>query len=303
MLQDISKMIKSFKIVASTPSMALMKINKIYHQTRVGQFHPSGVDIFEEDWDNLIILDACRADSLERLINIDGTFESRSARGTSTPHFLRSNFAGRSLHDTVYVTANGWIVKLLDELDVELHKLEFLEDGEYQDNATGATRPEAVTHEAKQYAEQYPNKRLIAHYVQPHKPYLGEFGRETFESAQRNLQQIMTSGSISEDELQQAYNENLELVLDHVEELVDSLRGKTVITADHGELLGERISPIPIQGYGHPDHIYHQALTEIPWFTCEYETRREIAAERPERMDDVDEEQLTEQLKDLGYAV
>lgn len=294
---------KQVKIAATTPSMVLMKLNKLWHQARVGESNPSGIDVFEEDWDNLIILDACRADSLKRLIDIDGKFESRSARGTSTPHFLRSNFSGKSLHDIVYVTANGWIIKLLDDLNVELHKLEFLEDEEYQDDETGATRPEAVTNEAKKFAEQYPNKRLIAHYVQPHKPYLGEFGRETFGSTQNNLQQIMTSKSISEDELQKAYYENLEFVLDHAKDLINLLEGKTVITADHGELLGERTSPIPIKGYGHPDHIYHSSLTEVPWFTCEYEARRKIIAERPEQMDDVDEEQLTEQLKDLGYAV
>ncbi|MFC7019226.1 MULTISPECIES: hypothetical protein [Haloarcula] len=286
-----------------TPSMALMKVNKIYQQMVIGAYNPSGVKILEEDWDNLIILDACRADKLQETIDMRGTFEQRTSRGTSTPHFVRSNFANRELRDLVYISANGWIVKLQDELGLDFHAIEFLDDTSRQDDEVRAITPAAVTERARQCADRYPHKRLIVHYVQPHKPYLGEFGRRTFGHAKRNLQQIMSSGEISESELEEAYLENLELVLSSVNELIGSLEGKSVITADHGELLGERVSPIPIKGYGHPDHIYHDALTEVPWFVCEYQTRREIREDTRKQETRVGEKRLSEHLKDLGYAV
>jgi hypothetical protein len=295
--------IESIKAAASSPSVALMKANKIWGRTFVGETNPGGIDVFAEDWDNLIILDACRKDALERTITLDGSFESRVSRGTSTPHFLRSNFQDRNIHDTVYVTANGWLLKNYDQLNVELFRVISLDgDATYQDGSAVAS-PSSVTAEAKAAAEQYPDKRLIVHYVQPHTPYLGEFGRRTFGSTQRSLQQIMSSSSISEADLERAYVENLELVLDEAEELVASLEGKTVITSDHGELLGERVSPIPIKGYGHPSYVYHPALTEVPWFVCEFDSRPEIREGRPEGVSEIDDDRIIEQLKDLGYAV
>jgi len=39
----------------------------------------------------------------------------------------------------------------------------------------------------------------------------------------------------------EAYNENLDIVLTEIEALLDELDGKSVITADHGNLVGERL--------------------------------------------------------------
>jgi len=55
-----------------------------------------------------------------------------------------------------------------------------------------------------------------------------------------------------------AYENNLRIVLHYVNELIKNLHGKIVITADHGELLGER-------GYGHPMRRRFPELIEVPW--------------------------------------
>lgn len=294
--------LKSVRTAITNPSVALMKLNKMWNRKFVGEMNPKGIDVFAEDWDNLIILDACRKDALERSIELDGSFESRISRGTSTLHFLESNFQGRRLHDVVYVTSNGWIVAKYEELDADVFRVNSLENDE-TGGESAVVSPGAVTRAAKADADKYPDKRLIVHYTQPHKPYIGEFGRRTFGSTHGNLQQIMSSSSISEEDLKRAYAENLELVLEQVEELVDHLEGKTVVTADHGELLGERVSPIPIKGYGHPTYLYHPVLTEVPWFVCEFDSRREIREGQPEGVREVDDDRITEQLKDLGYVV
>jgi len=61
--------------------------------------------------------------------------------------------------------------------------------------------------------------------------------------------------------LRRAYEENLKLVLSYVNKLVPHLKGKelVVITADHGELLGERGL------FGHPEGVRVPELIEVPW--------------------------------------
>ena len=63
------------------------------------------------------------------------------------------------------------------------------------------------------------------------------------------------------EKLRRAYEENLKLVLSYVNELVSYLRreGLVVITADHGELLGERGL------FGHPERVRVPELVEVPW--------------------------------------
>ncbi len=63
--------------------------------------------------------------------------------------------------------------------------------------------------------------------------------------------------------LRQAYKENLEIVLKHVATLVDTLQGRIVITADHGEALGERGC------YGHWSRARIKSLVEIPWLVID----------------------------------
>jgi hypothetical protein len=46
---------------------------------------------------------------------------------------------------------------------------------------------------------------------------------------------------IDDEDIQKAYIENLSINLEFVKELADELNGRTVITSDHAQLLGERI--------------------------------------------------------------
>lgn len=64
---------------------------------------------------------------------------------------------------------------------------------------------------------------------------------------------------IPKDEIIEAYEENLEIVLQHAEELAENLDGKTVITADHGELLGEKGL------FSHPNKFEAKKLRKVPW--------------------------------------
>lgn len=59
--------------------------------------------------------------------------------------------------------------------------------------------------------------------------------------------------------LTKMYEKNLHLVLKHISQLIKKLPGKTVVTADHGDLLGEG------GVYGHPAGRRDRLLVEVPW--------------------------------------
>jgi hypothetical protein len=77
-----------------------------------------GVDVVEEDWDTLIILDACRYDVFESVNDLPGRLERRTSQAAVTWSFLKQNFENRQLYDTVYVAANAVVGENADRLDV-----------------------------------------------------------------------------------------------------------------------------------------------------------------------------------------
>lgn len=64
--------------------------------------------------------------------------------------------------------------------------------------------------------------------------------------------------------LRKAYTENLKIVLKYVSDLVEELPGDNiVVTADHGERLGEN------NHYSHASGVDDPLLLEVPWFKVE----------------------------------
>lgn len=59
------------------------------------------------------------------------------------------------------------------------------------------------------------------------------------------------------------YEDNLRKVLESVSRLIDELEGKIVVTADHGEALGEAGI------FGHRPETYIPVLVEVPWLVIE----------------------------------
>jgi hypothetical protein len=277
-------------------------LRRLTHYRTGLNYNPDGVDVFAEDWDNLIVLDAARYDEFERCCAIDGRLEKRLSRGATSSEFIRGNFTDRTLHDTVYVSANPHYARLREALDVELHDYIPLHGDEFRDAAGGlTTHPETVTEQTLLANETYPQKRLVVHYLQPHQPYLGPSASHLRHG--RGLIGTLHRNDLSRRELRSYYRENLELVLEEVAALGDELRGKTVVTADHGEMLGERLFGSPIREFGHWDGMYSDELLEIPWFAMTHTERKKTVAETPQRSTDIDTESVEEQLQNLGYRV
>lgn len=289
-----------------------------------------GVDIMAEEWDTLIILDACRYDMFERLNTIEGELQSRRSKGSNTAEFLQQNFKGESYEDTVYVTANPQVHVNLDDPFYETVSVW----RDQWDEELNTVRPEVMVEATLNAAEHYPNKRIISHFVQPHYPFIGEKAEslvenragielskrqadgEHAESDHEHIWDLLKRGVVSESAVWEAYDETLESTLPHVETLTAALTGRTVVTSDHGNLVGETPDPcpLPIRLYGHPPSVYADTLVNVPWLVIEAETRREIVAGEPDpaadrtqptaeqtATADEDDAEAAERLRALGY--
>ena len=277
--------------------------------------HGDGIDVPASDWDNLIILDACRYDYFERVNDIPGELKPVVSKGGHSWAFMDGNFVGRELHDTVYVTANPHVEKLAEDT---FYTVENLLDEWDEDIKT--VRPEDVSAAAIEANDRYPNKRLIIHFMQPHTPYIGPTadeirkritldGWEKYRGTDINIEDdsrvdiwdVIKQGEVTHGELERLYVESLEAVLKHVKQVVNEINGKTVVTADHGEMLGERVLSISKQRYGHPHDIQTPELRIVPWLTIESDERRKTKSQEPIGFDRISEETVNERLVALGY--
>lgn len=288
------------------PRVILQEVDRLfYRRLRSWPYNENGVDIFERDWDNLLILDACRYDLFDEAVDLPGTTEAVQSRGSATFEFLRGNFDGRDLLDTVYVTASPMLHRHRDEISVQFHDVVNVWRDEGWNDRYRTVLPETVADATIDAAEQYPNKRLLVHFIQPHYPFIGPTGRDHFDLDRLDFQwKEITTGDldIPPAVVRRAYEENLEEALPSVERLLFGLDGKTVVTADHGQMFGERLFPIPIREYGHPSGLYTEELVKVPWHVFDRGRRREITTAAPETSPDGEDDDLArERLQELGY--
>ncbi|MFW5918253.1 MAG: hypothetical protein ACOCR0_02105 [Haloferacaceae archaeon] len=241
------------------------------------------ISFVDRDWDTLVVLDACRYDLFAANNPFPVEAECVHANGSHTKEFLANNFAG-SHPDTVYVTASPQVAAHAGEF---AHVEHVWRDG--WDDERDTVLPETMTDRALSVAGEYPEKRLVVHYMQPHYPFVGSTASElatqgSFLGGVRDrtypsVWERLDAGAADPDLVWDAYAENLREAIPAVERLVGALDGKTVVTSDHGNLFGERVSALPVRLYGHPPGIHHPDLTAVPWVELPFEDRRSITAE------------------------
>jgi len=272
--------------------------------------------VYQEDWDNLVILDACRYDLFEEALesyNLPGELSVRHSTASATPEFLSNNFSEGTFHDTVYVTSNPYVNTDLKEGTFH-DVIPVWKDG--WNNDYQVVTPETMLEYSLEAAEKYPNKRLITHFTQPHAPFIGDkkigerkasnirreaLGKEKMEEHKKTPFEMLEDGEVSKEEVWEAYLSNLERALPSVEKLMGELNGLTVISSDHGNALGEFAKPFPIRIYGHPIGIHIPALTRVPWHVYEEGERRVIEKEEPKESKVEKNDEFDERLRMLGY--
>ncbi|WP_458206777.1 hypothetical protein [Haladaptatus sp. NG-SE-30] len=257
----------------------------------------------------------------ERLSDLPGDLQSRRSKGSATREFVTNNFAGKEFYDTVYVTGNPFVS--MDAGD-SFHALEEVWKSQWDDEH-GTVLPGSIRDATLRAVDRYPDKRFVAHFMQPHHPFIGPTAKETIgtmngnnsarqralgedtdtDDAQKVWHQVR-NGDLSPETLKRAYDENLEIILPIIEELCERLDGKTVVTSDHGNLLDESaygvLSASPHR-YAHPKYATADPLVKVPWLVCPSRNRRAITSEPPtaHEYDAVEQETLDERLESLGY--
>ena len=256
----------------------------------------------EEDWDNLIILDACRHDLMEVENPFDTEVKAVNSNAPNTVDFLKKNFAGEN-PDTVYVTASPQVTRFGGEFAHMEHVWQDHWDDEHK-----TVFPEDVTDAALRINEEYPDKKLIVHYMQPHYPFInseidqGSFSGEMGGVEKLSIWEQLYAGKVDKQQVKEEYRENLRIVLPEVKRLVEHLKGKTVITSDHGNLFGKKVSFLPFKVYGHPPGIKDEELTRVPWIELGFDERKKISkSDEVGDEENLEEEEIKQKLADLGY--
>jgi len=258
----------------------------LYYETLRGN---KGIYVTEEDWDTLIILDACRYDTMAEVLGYQP--DSRISRGSHTAGFLQENFVGRKFKDTVIIAANPLVNVWCKDC---FHKLiPVWKDG--WNDELGTVLAETMVEFALNAERKYPDKKLIAWFMQPHIPFIGDMSltleyqkqREATESTAKEppdeSKYIKTlnpwieadEGKLDINILWQAYKKNLEYALPHALALAEKLQGKTVITADHGNAFRYILFPF-IKIVSHPSRIYIEELVKVPWIVIDKKERKTV---------------------------
>jgi len=224
---------------------------------------PPTFKVMTEDWKYLIILDACRYDYFKKVNWISGCLEKRRSSGCATREWLHKNFTEK-YKDVVYISANPFISSL--KFDNHLYP-DFVGTNHFSkvvscweknwDDVLGTVRPKKVTETALKYIKKFPKKRFIIHYMQPHRPFLKKDSKGLSVAIRWYRDCLFPFPRLKY--LRDAYADNLKIVLPRVEELIKKLRGKIVVTSDHGNLLGEYFL------VGHFHETYLKQLVDVPW--------------------------------------
>ena len=302
----------------------------------------------ETDWDVLIVLDACRADSFRRRVPRAETVRSMA---WCTHRWMHEFVRAVEGHTVTYVSANPVCDReLRKHPDVPIRRVpvwdfawtrvgplalptvhpgsvraallaDLVRLAVFKDAEGAGVPPKRNSKRAAAAA------RLVVHYVQPHLPYVGEHslsftdwgncGGELSALLKRGPtpQEALAQGLVTWEELRRAYESNLDFVLPYALELANDLncapccarprtapereaRGapaasgaslRVVITADHGQLLGEG---------GEYGHVVgpRPLLFEVPWLVLSERTGGERERSEGSRAT------VQDKLEALGYA-
>lgn len=247
--------------------------------TRLHPSYPGYVEathVMHGDWDNLFVLDACRADAFEETVETKRFDEYRRAisLGSHSSEWTRKNFQGQSFPDTVYVSANPHTTLLAGDTFHEL--VEVWTEFECSPNQID---PSEMAATARETLAANPEKRLIVHFMQPH----GTGGL------------VKHRGSAAA-----TYRATIPAITDIVEDLAADLGGRTAITADHGELFSSGMKR-RLGINQHKARLRYPELVTVPWAVLDGDRRPINTGSATESGTDLDDDVVRERLRDLGY--
>lgn len=193
--------------------------------------------------------------------------EKRVTAGSASPEFVKANFTENKYKETVLISANPFTHKTKFK-QLTGNKLEDVFHEHYNlviekwDEEKGTVLPEEVRKTTETVEKLYPEKRKIIWFFQPHYPFytIGDTSGADPEAGKTTLDawQKAQRGIYKHEHVVKGYKQNIEDVMKHVKKLKQTLTGKTTLTADHGNLIGEN------GFYGHPKNQNTKQLRETP---------------------------------------
>lgn len=290
--------------------------------SRVAKHRSIGRSIYDDDWDVCIVLDSCRVDLLRQALRecpaLDWRVSSAWSRGSITTEWLTQTFRSDEpeVENTVLISATPHTQTVFDERSwlttsspsrlsyaqspaaprekfadvVDVWTL-FAEDH-------GAVAPETMRDATLEAVANADAERIVSHWLQPHEPWIAPDApiRGTT-NEYKSIWTALAAGDADPVEAWTAYRETLIWTLPFVRDVVESVDGSILITADHGNLFGE----IP-RLYGHPFAMPLRSVRKVPWILLD--GSGQTVNRRPDILESCREpsdEAITAQLQALGY--
>lgn len=286
--------------------------------------------IWDAEWDVALVLDAARADLWAEVApEYDLPSASTWSVGSASVEWIAKTFDDEyrdAWSHTGHVTANphtghppdfntytdGNVYPLrerglpyLDEVYVDRWKTT-------EDLPT--VEPKYVTDRAMwawDRRERLGFDQLLVHYMQPHIPFRSrpewspgwsnklQFGKPLAQYGKRDDWEQLRDGDLDADEVWAAYADNLRWVLDEVQRWLETTDATVLITADHGNGMGEW------GVYGHPPGNGLPDLRRVPFVTVKGTRERDmqysVTADPPVHREPKASEKTTDKLQALGY--
>lgn len=148
-----------------------IKLNNLYADEN------KEINIMDEKWDYLIILDACRYDYFLNNYKkyLHGKLKKVLSTACCTREWCEKSFKER-YNDVVYISANPIINSKIEVkgFKAKNHFFKIIDVWAWGWNEyLGTVPPNKVNEAVKKFIDIYPDKKFIIHYLQPHEPYLG----------------------------------------------------------------------------------------------------------------------------------
>lgn len=212
--------------------------------------------IYKYGWDVLIILDACRYDSFKKVNFIEGDLIAVDSESTRTTRWYQHNW--NEYNDDVilisshsYPRSHGFYKNFYKFYDF------YLERDDYRE-------PKIALEKLIEIQNDY-DKHFLVHLLPPHLPYLGKKGSKFMRQlkipivGRPHVYRHVTKWGRKHGwkKLIGYYKENILYALTEINKYLPQIKGKVIISSDHGELIGER------NIYNHYNK--HEKIFEIPW--------------------------------------
>lgn len=222
---------------------------EIYKHSRLIKRHP---------WDILIVLDACRYDYFcDSLFNtkLSGTLFKADSNSKNTEEWYYENWSEKHV-DIILISANPH--SKLSKCQGNFYKAVEVW------NEDNWVYPEPALDVLIDLQEEY-DKRFIVHLIPPHLPFIGIEGKDFLENlgvygnkynVYRKVEHYGRNNGW--DKIINCYKESIVETLNRIEKYLPKMKGKVIITADHGEMIGED------NRYGHNRRVDEVEL--VPWF-------------------------------------